>query len=957
MENKSALRSSGAKKTISVVGRILFPLAVFFAWEPPTTSLLGFSVLALAVFAAIFGNWRSGRAIALAFGCVILAGLAGRALPELSIEEGHQVFVSLDPNSVGEGMRAAFKSSPYHQLPEEVFSAVHSKFLAEYPSARGEGEQGQWKWHGFPERLYAYSEDGWWSQPAMSRTVSGIKFEGVEELRPGFLSNERFDYYHWMSDVTRERIPYFVEYRWPSGIAGSWLTFSGWAFVEEEDGKWRSLEALSAPAQLQLTAGDEGKRFFLWRIDPEVRIAADLEPPALFQWAARVRVGLLVLASVLSTFVAMSLGDRKTLRAATLLLLGAASANLWLSGSLGEKWLATGLAFSLLVVPWLQAPKASPNLRRVGRVLTVGLLAATVAWTIPPELDELRVLAGGMDGLRHEGFGHDISGDLFRGDFLGALEGFEPVFYFMPGLRYFQALEDILFGATKFGDYLLLALLPLLWWTLARRLMPKAWAWVLVGIFLLSTGHLSFAWNVKQMWMDYAEPLGALFFVGALIPWVDCLHEPDASRRRQFSRLFLAYLLVSLAVACRPNFVVAAMILGLVGLFVTWKRDNLWQAMVPGLGFFPIFLMPLHNLAWGGEWVLFADQATHSYTLFTSPLDYWRALGEWLSGQPGPAWEQVLGHWQRGFGQVWQPGIFRVGTDRVVEATSVLPPLQEFLGSLLQVGKIGALLLALGVGLSCRRWGVPGYLGLLVLGLHGVLLFYNNVERFSLFAWELTFLFLASLGAVVGRGIVSRLKQEGYASQADKFLQRIPPALLVFLIALLLVPAMPWPKIVLQWQEMPPEETVAKVYWDTGSGFNEGDAAELQVRDFGGPTSYRLPISSVAPTALRLDPGAVPGNYRIKEVQWNAWGRAPVPLGIEKADLIGLTGMESREDGSISVEAANMDPQLVWLDLPGPTLAAKSVRMAWPLLLFLGAVGMVVWLDRRGWIASLGESL
>ena len=44
------------------------------------------------------------------------------------------------------------------------------------------------------------------------------------------------------------------------------------------------------------------------------------------------------------------------------------------------------------------------------------------------------------------GFARDMLQHLVAGDIMGALEGFEPVFYFNPGMRYFRALEYLIFG-------------------------------------------------------------------------------------------------------------------------------------------------------------------------------------------------------------------------------------------------------------------------------------------------------------------------------------------------------------------------------------------------------------------------------------------------------------------------------------------------------------------------------
>jgi len=52
--------------------------------------------------------------------------------------------------------------------------------------------------------------------------------------------------------------------------------------------------------------------------------------------------------------------------------------------------------------------------------------------------------------------------ELGAGNFAGALEGGEKVFYFTPGMRYLRAVEHIVFGESYLGYLTLILLLPFL---------------------------------------------------------------------------------------------------------------------------------------------------------------------------------------------------------------------------------------------------------------------------------------------------------------------------------------------------------------------------------------------------------------------------------------------------------------------------------------------------------------
>ena len=58
----------------------------------------------------------------------------------------------------------------------------------------------------------------------------------------------------------------------------------------------------------------------------------------------------------------------------------------------------------------------------------------------------LRYYRGGADGLLHFSHGRDITENLFNHNYFDAIMGVEKVFYFMPGLRYFSSLSNIIFG-------------------------------------------------------------------------------------------------------------------------------------------------------------------------------------------------------------------------------------------------------------------------------------------------------------------------------------------------------------------------------------------------------------------------------------------------------------------------------------------------------------------------------
>ena len=106
-------------------------------------------------------------------------------------------------------------------------------------------------------------------------------------------------------------------------------------------------------------------------------------------------------------------------------------------------------------------------------VVLIGLALLVIAIDDASFLGGVRPFDGGDDGLFYDGVGRVILQKLLAGDVSGFLEGGEKVFYYGgPGLRYFRALEHIVFGESYLGYLSLVLLLPFIVRKLFRRFLP-----------------------------------------------------------------------------------------------------------------------------------------------------------------------------------------------------------------------------------------------------------------------------------------------------------------------------------------------------------------------------------------------------------------------------------------------------------------------------------------------------
>ena len=366
-------------------------------------------ILAVVIFSGeVRVRWRAWLAAAAIVG-VAIAGQWLLAPPR--IDEGHNVFL---PSA--EALERG--------LPPQVYRHMANEFDALYlPAQRcGPAVAGCWQDGGLPDRAFAFSADGIFHKSALSRAVTGIDFSNPVWLRLGFVNEIRYNWYTAAPDVHRAdrdrrfwmglhrwhlAMPWYEMIRLPAAFAGGELCWRGelmWEGAGEHFALWpgdgcRTIE----PA-------DAGRRIFGIAIKPDT-LAMRLTPP----WSVW--------------------------------LLHAASEVLMLAA-----------AFGLIVT--LVRFKAR---RTILPFVLIGLSVLVIAVDDASFLGGVRPLDGGDDGLFYDGVRRLILQKLLTGDIYGALEGGEKVFYYGgPGLRYFRALEHIVFGESYLGYLSLRLAMPFL---------------------------------------------------------------------------------------------------------------------------------------------------------------------------------------------------------------------------------------------------------------------------------------------------------------------------------------------------------------------------------------------------------------------------------------------------------------------------------------------------------------
>ena len=251
----------------------------------PINHLYGYALLLIATVLMFSGrvSLRAGRWLA-AVAVAAAAALLPLLIAPTPIEQGANVFLPTKPGNVFE-----------RQMPPDVYRFVKAEFDALYPpSVRCKsGSEGCWQDQGQPDRLYAFSADGVFGNPAYSRAVTGIDFSDPLWLRLGFVNDNRYNWYTAAPDVHRAdrnrefwkglrrwrtTMPWFVMYQFPADYAGSNLCWRGDVLWPSADGHYQPLRHAEMACRT-LSEADVGRQIFAAAIRPG-SLAMTLHPPA-----------------------------------------------------------------------------------------------------------------------------------------------------------------------------------------------------------------------------------------------------------------------------------------------------------------------------------------------------------------------------------------------------------------------------------------------------------------------------------------------------------------------------------------------------------------------------------------------------------------------------------------------------------------------------------------------------
>ncbi|MCW5692749.1 MAG: hypothetical protein KIT48_10310 [Pseudolabrys sp.] len=662
--------------TIALKGAVL-ALAVALVGLP-IGNVAAYGLLVLAAVAIAAGTVRrAARAWVLAVVVAAAGMIAQFVLAPPRIDEGFNVFLP------GGALQ--------RELPSDVYRYLSAEFDKQYPPGKrcDAAVVGCWRHEGMPDRAFAFAADGILHPSDMSRSVTSFTLSDPVWHRLGFINESRYNWYP-VSDIQRARrdgrfwkgaerwhltMPWFTMIRVPPAYVGGQLCWRGdilwegaeqhFAPVRQSDGGCRAIE----PA-------DAGRRIVGAAIKPDT-LAMQLQgPPAVqFKQWAQPFVTLLAVAAIVLLLIRI---DPR--RAAVPLLL---------------------IALAVLVI-------AIDDASFLGGV---------------------RPFDGGDDGLFYDGVGRAILQKLLAGDWAGFFEGGEAVFYYGgPALRYFRALEHVVFGDSYLGYLTLVLVLPFAVLALFRRFLtgpgPLLLAILFVAVPLGTLFGTSFVDYAKWAARGFADPAAYIFFVCGLVP---LLGGRPTGPRDAAPPAFLGALLIAVGIGMKPVIApAAAVILGGAGLASLYARQ--WRRLAGMcIGFLPVFSMALHNWVFGHKFVLFSDNAGHPLLLIMPPAAWLAALREIV------AFDFAGGFAHRALMQIpnWLSG-----------------PAESYWTVPLNAAGVVMLIFVVVRGRDFDPW--LRLVGAAALAQHAVAFFYIATARYHFLSWFLTLLVCAAFMQQIG---------------------------------------------------------------------------------------------------------------------------------------------------------------------------------------------------------------
>ena len=219
-----------------------------------------------------------------------------------------------------------------------------------------------------------------------------------------------------------------------------------------------------------------------------------------------------------------------------------------------------------------------------------------------------------------------MSENLKNFNFLEFFRGGVDIYYFMPGMRYFVALEKYLFGNSYYFHLIIFSFLPFLIRNLLKIYLSKKITYILLFSFLFFPimHHMGFSLYqyIRYSSKVFAEPIAYTMFLFGFIRLVYYFQNKELYA----NTLPLTCLVICLSCFLRPNLAPSSFFLLIIPYLETLFKRKYKIIFLFSLSGSFIFLPLIHNLYFGGQLILFTSAVFTDANIKITLVDYFKFL-------------------------------------------------------------------------------------------------------------------------------------------------------------------------------------------------------------------------------------------------------------------------------------------------------------------------------------------
>jgi len=480
------------------------------------------------------------------------------------IEEAHSIFLTKKDLAI---INEIIPSSIISKMNDSLKKLDVNRYISSHDGQKFSSKENFLESQ-FIEKSYAFSVDNFFYNSEYSRKVNSINFNTREQLKIGHINTLEFNIA--FDNNLRRHLPYYVLYNIPSKYQGSKICGSGNIFysyinsTEKKNFKNKNFKKLFQNDSYDCINLDEKFMnlivigFSINKMDP-LTITLDKN----FTLRIFDTIKILLILIIIFIFIKIFFERKNNFSEISLFFVLS-----FICTSLFTFFKDSNLIFGL------------------------------------------RYFRGGADGLLNSARSQEIIYNLKNLDFLEALKGGSEIFYYMPGLRYFGSISNILFGDTSYGYLIIVLLLPLFLYKLIKNITNKKIATITIFSFLffpifenMGFGHFNY---IHQVVRNHSETLSITIIIFCL----SIFSQKKFIEKSSGLEVFFYAFFLSMVTFVRPNFFPAVSIITIYLLYAFHKKGFKYFLII-ALGYSFNFASTIHNVYYGNSFALFTQSNIH----------------------------------------------------------------------------------------------------------------------------------------------------------------------------------------------------------------------------------------------------------------------------------------------------------------------------------------------------------